>query len=431
MHSMSLWQLLVLQLWGLCSRVLLPVAFCRYWWLGRREVAYRQRWRERLGFVAAPDRGCLWVHAVSLGEVQAASLLLETLLATGVRLMVTCGTPAGSAQVLKIFADRVQHSYVPLDTPGSVRRFLRRTEPAALVLMEAELWPFMLHSCAQQGVPVLLANARITASSAVGYQRFSALSRPLAALIQHALARTEDDRQRLLEMGFDAANVELAGDLKYSLPDVAELGHSAQALAQVVGLPKQRSVLVAGSTHAGEEEQVLEAMEMIWARQPELLLILAPRQPRRFGAVAELLEQRKLQFCRHSHGDKIQPDTSVLLLDSIGSLRSCYVLATVAFVGGSLVAGGGHNLLEPAAVGCPLLAGTSLDNFKEASERLLQVGGMRIVRDAQELAEGALGWLEDEKARFDAGKAGRQLVAEHQGSLQVHARAVQSLLKAG
>ena len=420
---MSWRESLALLLWGLLSRLLLPLALLRYAWLSLREPAYRRRWGERLGWAPGDERPRLWVHAVSLGEVRAATPLLEALLTESVDLLVTCATPTGSQQLERSFGGRVLHCYAPLDTPGCVARFLKRVRPTALVLIEAELWPLLLHGCRRRQIPVVLANARITARSAAGYRRYSALAAPALRTLRLALARTRDDGERLSQLGVAAERLRVVGDLKYSTGDPAQRAQQVEALASQMALAG-RPVWVAGSTHAGEEETVLDAAATLWRQHPELVLLLAPRHPKRFDEVAHLLRRRRLPFARRSQGTGLRGDQNVLLLDSIGDLGACYGLAKLAFIGGSLVPTGGHNLLEAAAVSCPLLTGPHLHNFAEVAEQLRRAGALQLVHDSDELAAAAQHWLDDDRARQSAGEAGAALVAQSQQSLPLHLQAI-------
>ena len=418
-----------LWLWGWCSRLLLLPVFVRYLWLSRLEPAYRRRWGERLGWVSCDQPGALWVHAVSLGEVRAAIPLVEELLALGQQILLTCHTPAGAQQVRSQFGERVQHCLAPLDTPGSVRRFLDRASPRALVLIEAELWPGLLFSCRRRNIPVLLANARMSEHSARGYGRWVGLFGPLFAGIRRVLARTSQDRYRLVELGFTPDKVEVAGDLKYCLRGLEQTRHQSEELAAQMGLGEGRQLMVAGSTHPGEEELLLEAMRSLWQQQPQLLLVLAPRQPRRFEQVSVWLQEQGVKWHRRSAGGPVPPATQVLLLDGTGELGAWYFLATVAFVGGSLVPAGGHNVLEPAAAACPVLTGAHLDNFAEAAEQLERAGALRRVDSAAALAQMAGAALADPADSRKRGEEGLALVVAGQGSLEHHLKAVQSLLE--
>lgn len=425
---------LALSVWGVIIRLLLPIILLRYFWLSRKETAYRYRWKERLGFIAPePDLPVqkLWVHAVSLGEVRATTPLVKALIADGFSIVFTCTTPTGSWQIQTNFPDQVRHCYAPVDTPGAVQRFLRRCRPDALILVEAELWPNTIDICYRHNIPVLLANTRISLSSFRGYARFPSLFNPTIRRISAAMARTQQDVDYLLQLGMPPERIHLTGDLKYTLAGIESVKIRTQELVQSMAVPADRPILVAGSTHQGEERIVLQAMQMVWNRYPDALLILAPRQPRHFAQVAALLEQRQVRFRRRSRGDQIDTTTQVLLLDSTGELQLCYALAQAAFIGGSLVPSGGHNLLEPIAVGCPPISGPHLDNFTQIADALKKAGALAIAEDATELGQALLNWLDNPKERQAALSAGERLIHDNQHSLKRHREVILEQHKRG
>ena len=332
--------------------LLLPLILLRLLWRSRRDPAYRQRLRERFG-LGAPlphrSRPCIWVHAVSVGEVAAAEQLVRRLLARypEYRLLVTTTTPTGAARVAALFGDRVQHRYLPWDLPGSVRRFLARTRPTLLLLVETELWPNLLAAATRSGSPAMLVNGRLSSRSARRYARWPGLSRAMLATLTDIICQTEADSERFLSLGASPEKLVVSGNLKFDRePDGAERA-ALEDMRRRLGTAG-RPVLVAGSTHEGEERAVLEAFRSVRQSCPDCLLVLAPRHPERCAAVAALCRAAGWRTVRLGDSRTLQAGDAVLLVDTLGELALLYGLGAVAFVGGSLVPRGGHSLIEPA-----------------------------------------------------------------------------------
>ena len=396
--------------------LILPLALLRLYWRGRQDPGHRQRWRERLGFVRPLPAGCLWVHAVSVGETRAALPLIRALLNRypDLPLLVTTTTLTGSRQVREALGEQVHHVYAPYDLPGAVGRFLRQTRPKLAVIMETELWPNLLRQCAVAGIPALIANARLSERSARGYARIRPLTAALLQDVTLIAAQAEADAERFRALG--APRVEVAGNLKYDLTLPDDLLERERRLRREL-LGENRPVWIAASTHAGEDEQVLDAFARLRARWPELLLFLVPRHPERFDGVADLCRQRGLSVVRRSEERSCPLDTAIFLGDSMGELLRFYAAADLAFVGGSLVPTGGHNVLEPALLGLPVLFGPHMFNFTEAGERLLEADAAWRVADAVELAAQVDRLLADPAWRQQAGRRGRAVVEHHRGAL--------------
>ncbi|TCO79552.1 3-deoxy-D-manno-octulosonic-acid transferase [Plasticicumulans lactativorans] len=403
--------------YSLLLTLLTPFALARLWWRGRANPAYRARIGERFGCIdALPAAGCLWLHAVSLGEVRAAVPLVRALQARhpDVPVLITTTTPTGSAQVRDTFAERVHHVYMPYDLPGAVARFLARTRPRIALIMETELWPNLFAACAARGVPVLVANARLSARSARGYARVPRLTAATLADTTLIAAQADADAERFRTLG--APRVEVLGNLKYDLSLPEGVSAAGAALRAALGAG-QRPVLIAASTHAGEDEAVLDAAAMLRGRFAELLLILVPRHPERFDGVAELVRRRGLRVLRRSR-DAPAAGAEVYLGDTLGELLLLYAAADLAWVGGSFAAVGGHNVLEPAALGLPVLFGPHMFNFAEAERLLLDADAAQRVADAAGLAARAADWLADPAAARAAGARGRAAVAANRGALE-------------
>ncbi|MFO7642019.1 MAG: lipid IV(A) 3-deoxy-D-manno-octulosonic acid transferase [Candidatus Competibacteraceae bacterium] len=407
--------------------LVLPLALLRLYWRGRRDPGHRQRWRERLGWIPPlPESGCLWIHAVSVGETRAALPLIRALREhyPAAPLLVTTTTLTGSRQVREALGTTVRHVYAPFDLPGAVARFLRGARPRLAVIIETELWPNLLRQCAVAGIPVLIANARLSERSARGYARIRRLTASMLRDVTLIAAQAEADAERFRALG--APRVEVVGNLKYDLQLPEDLPEQGLRLRRErLGAP--RPVWIAASTHAGEDEVILDAFALLRPRWPELLLLLAPRHPERFGGVAALCRRRDLRVVRRSEEQPCPPETVVFLGDSMGELLQFYAAADLAFVGGSLVATGGHNVLEPALLGLPVLFGPHMFNFTEAGQRLLAAEAAWQVADAATLATAVDRLLADPERRRAAGERGRAVVERHRGALAALLACVEEL----
>lgn len=402
-------------LYSLILYLLIPAALVRLIGRGWRNRDYWRRWGERFGRAPALDGPTIWLHAVSVGEVRASAPLVRALQASHPRhrILITTMTPTGSATVRQLFADSVAHCYVPYDLPTAVRRFLHRTRPQLALIMETELWPNLFRQCRARGIPLVLANVRMSEISARGYRRFAALTRATLANVTAIGAQSQDDAERMRALGADQAVV--TGSIKFELAVPPELVAEARAWRAGFG---QRPVWVAASTREGEEQYVLAALSLLRERFPSLLLILVPRHPERFDGVARLCRQQGFTVERRSDRHKsVAADTAILLGDSMGELLRFHAAADVAFIGGSLVPLGGQNLLEALAVGTPVVFGPHMFNFSEISRMSLARGAARQVTDSAALAEAVGAWLADPDARGTAGAAGLRMVEENRGAL--------------
>lgn len=417
--------------WTLYRLVLLlavPLIPLRLLWRGRRERGYLQHWNERLALGPAPAAGALWIHAVSVGEMRAAQPLIAALRAAhpDAPLLLSCMTPTGRATAESLYGSFATIVYLPYDHAWLVRRFLRRVRPRAGILMETELWPNLIDAAARRRIPMVLANARLSARSARGYARLPALTRACLARIAAVAAQSEADAARLLKLG--AASVHVTGNLKFDIaPPPALLERGAAWKAQW----GQRSVLLAASTREGEEAPLLRAFAA--AAPAGVLLVLVPRHPQRFDAVAELIESAGLSWQRRSalDGAQLHAGTRVLLGDSLGELFAYYAACDVAFVGGSLAPLGGQNLIEAASVGRPVLVGPHTFNFEEAARLAIGAGAALRVSDADDLLENALELLNDAPVRARMGEAGRAFAAAHRGAAAQVAGLIAPLLAKG
>jgi 3-deoxy-D-manno-octulosonic-acid transferase len=388
-----------------------PLVWLRLLWRSRKQPEYLRHLGERWGFYPnRPARQCIWVHAVSVGETRAAQPLVEALLAAWPDhvLLLTGMTPTGRDAGHQVYGDRVVQAYLPYDYPGAVGRFFRHFRPHFGILMETEVWPNLLAAARHAGVPVALANARLSERSARGYARFGALARPAFASLAAVAAQTGADAARLRNLG--AEEVEVCGNLKFDVtpaPEKIELGRQWRAAVGV------RPVWLAASTREGEEPLVLRAFARL--THPDALLVLVPRHPQRFDEVASLVEQAGYSLERRSK-QLPAPDTRVWLGDSMGEMAAYYALADVAFIGGSLLPLGGQNLIEAAACGCPVLIGPHTFNFAQATEDAIAAGAARRVADPEELGERIEELLRDRAGLEEMRSAAGAFAAAHRGA---------------
>jgi 3-deoxy-D-manno-octulosonic-acid transferase len=387
--------------------------------VGVRGLTEREYWRggwARFGFGPRRAGGGIWLHAVSVGEVQAAVVLIEALRARSPALEITlsCATPTARTRGRALLPG-LDVRYAPYDLPGSVRRCLRGLRPRMLIVLETELWPNLLHQARSAGVPILIASARVSARSARLYQRLPGLLRGTLAAGVWVGAQTDADAQRFIALGVPAQRTSVVGNIKFDRTPPSGLARRGAELR--ARYAAGRPVWVAGSTHAGEEPIVLEAHRRVCQAQPHTLLILAPRHPQRFDAAAAAAVAQGFRCIRRSI-ESFGGDDQVLLLDTLGELAEFYAAADVAFVGGSLVAVGGHNLLEPAALGVPVLSGPQQFNSPEVARVLTAQGALTMVHDAAELAAALTRLLADPQARAAQGAAGRAAIAANRGALE-------------
>ena len=400
----------------------LPLVAIRLWLRSRKAPAYAKRVGERFSLgLPAMKPGGIWVHAVSVGESIAAAPMIRALLQRypALPITVTCMTPTGSERIHALFANepRIQHCYLPYDLPCAAARFLDRVRPTLAVIMETELWPNHIHQCAKRGIPVALANARLSERSAKGYGRFGKLTQPMLAEMSLFAVQTEAEAQRFRDLGARAETVEVTGSIKFDLTIDPQLLQRATEL-RGQWQAQDRPVWIAASTHDGEDEVVLAAHRQLLDSHPDALLILVPRHPERFNAVFELCRQQGFATLRRSSGEPVTADTSVLLGDTMGELLFLYALADSAFVGGSLVPNGGHNLLEPAALAKPVLSGPHLFNFLEIAAQLRSAGALQEVEDAEGLALAVQRLFELPRDAQRMADAGLKVMRTNQGALQ-------------
>ena len=422
------------RLYTLLWYLALPLASLIVLWRGLRTRDYWRGGGARFGLGTPRAGGGIWVHAVSVGEVQAAAILIAALRERepALEITLTAATPSGCARG-RVLLPGLDVRYAPYDLPGSVRRCFARLRPRLLMIMETELWPNLLDQAHRAGVPTLIASARISARSARVYQCLPGLMHAALAANVWVGAQSEADAERFRAIGVAPQRLALVGNIKFDriLPDdIYERGAALRAL--VAG---QRPIWVAGSTHPGEESIVLRAHRQLLERAPRALLILAPRHAPRFDAAAAAIAEHGFRCLRRSRMASYnaapgEADTpfEVLLLDTLGELLEFYAGADLAFVGGSLVAVGGHNLLEPAALGLPVIAGPHQFNSPDVARVLAQRGALITVHDAQELSQAVSRLLADADLRARLGDAARAAIDSHRGALARLLRVIDSVL---
>ena len=410
-------------LYSLFFRIALPFVIFRLWWNGRKNSGGVVHWQERLGYVTPSSKPVIWVHAVSVGETIAAAPLVRALLRRNpdIPILITAMTPTGSARARALFGDQVLYAFSPYDTPGAVRRFVDRVQPRALVIMETELWPNMIALSDRRKVPIFLINARLSERSAKGYERVASLVRPLLRSIRWIAAQAEEDANRFLRIGATPSSVSVTGSIKFDVEISDQIRAESFALREKLGA--DRPIWVAASTHEGEDRQILEAHQAVLVRHPRARLMIVPRHPERFSAVAALVSSMGLKVSRRSQesegaegiGDQ---ERKVYLGDTMGELLMLYGAADLAFVGGSLIERGGHNPLEPAAWGLPVLSGPHIFNFETIYKQLAAGKGSFMTPSAQTLAACVIQLFDDREAADRAGQNALAVVKANRGALE-------------
>lgn len=408
--------------------LLLPLLLLRLFWRARKEPRYRHDLAARFGrWDGAPESGAFWVHAVSVGETVAAVPLLRSLeaLAPSTPRILTVTTAAGHERAEALLGTSVNLSWLPWDLPWSVRAFLRRTRPRLLILIETELWPNLIYECARFGVRVVLVNARLSARSAAGYRRIGAITRPMLAGIDLVACQDEASAARFRDLGAPPERVVCPGNMKFDALLPGDLSVRMDRARERLGTD-DGPLLIAASTHEGEEALLLHAFLPLLERHPDWRLLIVPRHAHRFDAVWKLLERAPLPSARLAAGE-VPAGSRLLLGDLMGELFPLYGLADAAFLGGSLVPHGGHNPIEPAWHGVPVFSGPHLFNFADVAERFLAAGALEVVADAEALAAAMERVLEDEALWQRRSDGARAVVEAHRGALGAILAAIRPL----
>ncbi len=411
-------ELLLRGLYSALLYLLLPITVYHLVWRGFRVREYFKRWDER--YASYPESGrrpCVWLHAVSVGEVNAAAPVVDALRRQrpDIRWVITTITPTGSQRVRALWGDAVDHVYLPYDVPGSAGRFLDHFRPSLALILETELWPNLLFGCRDRRIPVYILNARLSARSLKGYRLLRPLVGRALRTVTCVAAQSSEDARRFVVLGARQEQVCALGNLKFDIhpPDPAPLLAAFHA-----HVPAGRVTWIAASTHEGEEQAVIDLHARVLERYPDALLLWAPRHPERFAKVEASVRAQGWRVATRSAEQWPGADTQVFVLNTLGELMPFFACAQVAFVGGSLQAVGGHNLLEPAAMGTAVITGPHLHNFAEISRRMSEAGALSVCGDAAELGDELLRLLGDAPARRQRVQAGAQLVANGRGALE-------------
>lgn len=408
---------MIRSIYSLLFYLLLPVVFIRVYWRALKEPRYRSDLNHRLGWGRADHTGAIWIHAVSAGETIASQPLVEAFLKGGFQVFITNMTPAGRDRVDAIFGERVSSAYVPYDLPHAVQRFVRLNQPKALVIIDTELWPNMIDAAQVSGVPVFLVNGRLSEKSARGYEKISSVSKPMLASITTVFAQTEDQSVRFRNLG--AHNVVTSGSIKF---DATRPSDFETRKAELESFFRGRGCLIAASTHEGEEAILVSAFQQL--KRKDLILILAPRHTHRCDAVVQNLRSLGLKVQQHSEGKPLQADSDVYLVDTMGELIYFYGVAKVAFVGGSLVDVGGHNPMEPAALGIPILMGPHRRNIQDIAEQFENAGALITVTNVGDTTE-ALSLIDDADKQKRMRASAETVMAHNRGAVK---RVTESIL---
>lgn len=406
-----------------CFYLLIPFVLLRLLWRSIAAPAYAKRWAERFGFFPElyTDKQVIWLHTVSVGEFLAALPLIRRLQADErVQLVITTTTPTGSERVRATLGDAVFHVYAPYDLPGVLARFLKRVKPAFYLVMETELWPNTLAACVKRNIPAVLINGRLSEKSARGYARFGALTMPMLQHLSYAAIQNATDAARFIALGLPAQKAIVTGNIKFDLSLGDDLRAQAVRLKAQLSDSGQRLVLIAASTHQGEDEIILDAFAQLranaQAQAHTAVLVLVPRHPERFERVGQLCVSRGFNTVRRSE-QSWNSANDILLGNTMGELMLMFGASDIAFVGGSLVPNGGHNFIEPAAWGLPLLSGEHLFNFSEVSRLLQDAGALTLAKNADELAQQLLVLVADKNQRDERGAKALQVAVENRGAL--------------
>lgn len=405
-------------LYSLLFYLVFPLVLLRLAWRAVREPAYAGRWLERFG-ICKPvvEDDVIWVHSVSAGETIAAVPLIRKMQDKYPQLVfvVTTMTPTGSERVHALLGSSVYHMYAPYDLPDMVHRFLHRTKPKMLILIDTELWPNIIYQCHKRNISILLVNARLSTQSARGYGRIAALTKEMLDRVTHVATQSESQAKRFECLGLSLEKLSITGSIKFDLILPQDLGERQAVLLEKIG--SDRLVFIAASTHEGEEEILLDAYQKICRSLPQMLLIIVPRHPDRFDQVSKLCLHRNFKVVRHSVGVGCKQDDNILIVDSMGELLYFYAVSDIVFVGGSLVPAGGHNLMEAAAFGLPIIMGPHRFNVADIAQNFAAAGALESVTDSESLVDAWLRLGRDKSLREEMGQHALNVMRENRGAL--------------
>ena len=399
----------------------------------RKSPNYRKRIAERYGFFKAPkSQPTLWVHSVSVGETIAAAPMVKRLIQQYPRhrVVVTTMTPTGSQQVKRIYGDQVFHVYAPYDLPGAIHRFLKKTAPDIAIFMETELWPNTLHACANRNIPIVIANARLSARSCRGYQRAGKLVQQMLSHVTVLAAQHKDDADRFLSLGLRPSQLHITSSLKYDLQLPENIDEKGQVLRQEWLKHKGANTLIviASSTHKDEEALLLPIFQALQHNNGDLLFVIVPRHPERFDEINTLCKTAGFITARRSQGEPVTPQTNIVLADTMGEVPLLLAASDIVYMGGSLVPIGGHNFMEPAALGLPQVSGPYVFNFQHVTDTLVAANAMMIGKTPKEVKTALQQLLEQPNKREIMGKVAVSVVKQEQGALEKHMTLISHLL---
>ncbi len=409
-------------IYSLLLWLLLPIVWGRLLWRSIKNPKYQQRWAERLGYVSKENAGYdIWIHAVSMGEATAAIPLVQELMRTypEIRIYITTMTPSGSDRINSAFGNTIGHSYAPYDYTFAVTRFVNQVRPKLLVLIETEIWPNTIYACWKRNIPIVMLNVRLSEKSLRKYQRITWLLKQTLGYIAQFGVQSYTHQTRLIALGVDQSVIKKTGSMKFEVKLTAGVREVAEAVRQDWG--RDRLIIVAGSTHEGEEEILLRVYLQLKIRFTELLMVVAPRHPERFDSVFKLTSKMNLRATRRSEQQGSLPHgLDILIADTLGELPILYSAADIAFVGGSLLQGlGGHNILEPCAVSVPVVFGPVMPNFREISQIAIDSQAGVQVHSQNDLETQLSTLLDDPNLRATMGENGVKMVAKNAGAIEL------------
>ncbi len=417
-------------LYSVLLYLLLPLLVLYLAFRAIKSPDYRGRWGERFG-LSKLKQSDLLIHSVSMGETLAAIPLIKAVQQQYplMSITVTTTSPTGSAEVVKAFGSSVQHCYLPFDISVCVKRFLNQVSPKQIIIMETELWPNLVHQASKLGVKIMLANARLSQKSAEQYQKRITLSQPMLQSLDMIAAQSQQAAERFVALGVSPDRVKVCGSLKFDLTIPAEKLIQARELRDL-WRDDNAPIWVAGSVHPGEFDAMLQAHKRLLLESPDALLIMVPRHPEQFNAAAEQITASGLSLARRSRQDEVSATTQVLLGDTMGELLTFYGAADQAFVGGTLIDNGGHNPLEPAALGLPVYVGPNHWDFAEIAGLLNDDGALKVIASGEELATELLAKFHDKPTYQVASEAGLRVVDANKGALKQQFELARGLIDA-
>ncbi len=418
------------RLYSLATAILTPVVLIRLLMRGVKTRAYLQRWHERFGWFNNPRfKGkSIWVHAVSVGEVNAAIPLIKALMKQYQNhdFVLTTITPTGSDRVQQIFGDQVFHVYLPYDLPGAVKRFLRKTKPDLAVIMETEIWPNLFRFCKKQNIPIVVANARLSEVSMKGYRWVESLAAQAFNNTHFVAAQTMKDAKRMVRLGCEPKRIFVVGSLKFDIiidEEIIKKGEEIRAHYST-----DRLIWVAASTHLEDEIEILDAYAVLKQRHPGLMLVIVPRHPERFQSTTQACRNKGFQTQIRSEDGLSGLDTDVFVVDTMGEMLEFYASSDIAFVGGSISDIGGHNVLEAAVFSLPVLVGPNTYNFEEITQLLNDCGGSYLVHDANDIISRMEALMQNPELRGKMGQAAYTLVQKHRGAVNTTMQMIESIM---